>query len=478
MVKEDLIRIALAGKTNSGKTTMIRTLTRQAVGVIADRANVTQEVNKISSDADDVINRHIGIQAIFYDCPGFQMASLSRHFIHNLPELLKLDPKAKYDAIAIEAIKEVDVVLYVASLEDVPNDDYVNQIELIKALKKPCIVILNKFGQRVGDELQNEIKERAKQWKSKIHEISTFKVIHFDAHWKNPSSTNKLYKTIENLIPTERSTLFKAGLQKFYENQQNLRKRIALTIADLIIKSRESVNLDLFKDDILPEEEDLALKNKIENEITKAIKDYYEKIHQIYKLNATFNANDKIAYSKRSETHLSTVVSGGTASAGVGTVFGTAMGGAIGWVVGFFGTGGVGAVPAMLAGARFGATCTGILGLALGSIGSTNTYHEAQLDEEFLQVIFDKAVGLAYAMECHGFGLGTTLRDDDFRSIVEKAYKLRQKNYTEINFKSSTHQEIKLLAQTIFTEMESEKEIASSSNSKSWIIDAIFNKAA
>ncbi|NET62655.1 MAG: hypothetical protein F6K47_43165, partial [Symploca sp. SIO2E6] len=61
---------------------------------------------------------------------------------------------------------------------------------------------------------------------------------------------------------------------------------------------------------------------------------------------------------------------------------------------------------------------------------------------------------LAYAMACHGFGLGTTLRDEDVSFMVEKAHKLREKNYTEINFSSSSEQEIDLLAGAILREME------------------------
>ncbi|MDJ0556217.1 MAG: DUF3482 domain-containing protein [Microcoleaceae cyanobacterium MO_207.B10] len=459
MTDGNLIRIALAGRVNSGKTTMIRTLMRRVVGVVADRPNVTKEVEKVRSDGNDPHrNSYQGIQAIFYDCPGFQMASLSRHFINKLPELLKLDPKAKYDAVAIEAIKEVDVVIYVANLEDVPNDAYVNEIELIKTLEKPCVVLLNKFRQRAKEVSKSNTLERANQWKEKINQISSFPVLKFDAHWKAPLGTEELYKIIKELLPYERRILFEEGLNNFYNSQEDIRRKISLTIVELISTSRQRVSVDEMKDDIGPGDGESALKKKLENMVREALEKYFKTISEIYKLNAIQNTNDDIVYSQHVESRFWAVVTSSSTIAGVGTAFGSATGAAIGAVVGFFGLAGVGAGPAAMLGAQIGATIAGISGLGLGALSGQKTHYEGQVSQEFLQSTFDKGVGLAYAMSCHGFGLGTTLRDEDIISMVEKAHKLREKNYKDISLIFSSDREIDLLAQTILKEME-EKEV-------------------
>ena len=456
MVDGNLVRIGLAGRTNSGKTTTIRTLMRRAVGVVGDRPNVTQEVEKVRSSYGDEphTNEHVGIQAVFYDCPGFQMASLSRHFINDLPHLLELAPKAQYDAIAIEGIKKVDVVIYIANLEDVPNDSYVNEIELIKALDRPCVVLLNKFRQRAEEVSGNGARERAYQWEEKIAEISNFPVLYFDAHWRNPSSTEELYKIIKQLLPAERRVLFEEGLNNFYHSQKLLRKKIASALVQLIKTSRQEISVDEGKDDVAFGYGASALRQKLESMTRNAIEKYFETICAIYKLNAAPNANDDIAYSQSSETRFWEIITGGTTIGGMGTAFGSATGAAIGAVVGFFGLAGAGAVPGAIAGAQIGATIVGTIGLGLGAIGSTNTHHEGQVSEEFLKATFDRGVGLAYAMACHGFGLGTTLRDEDISAMLEKAHQLRENHYGETNFRSASEQQIHLLAEAILREME------------------------
>ncbi|NET59470.1 MAG: DUF3482 domain-containing protein, partial [Symploca sp. SIO2E6] len=400
MVESNLIKIGLAGRTNSGKTTTIRTLMRRTVGVVGDKPNVTQEVERVRSGYDNEphTNLHVGIQAIFYDCPGFQMASLSRHYINKLPDLLELDPKAKYDARAIEAIVEVDVVIYVANLEDVPNDSYVNEIELIKALGKPCVVLLNKFRQRAEEGTKSGAEDRANQWKIKISDISSFPVLYFDAHWKNPSSTKELYTIIKELIPAERRILFEEGLKKFDESQDSLRRSITSALVKLIDTSRQKVSVDEGKDGVSYNNWELALQKKVEKMIRNALEEYFETIYEIYKLNAKQNTNDEITYSQYSETRFWNVVTTGTTVAGVGTAVGSATGAAIGAVLGFFGLAGIGSLPGAIAGAQIGATVVGALGLGLGAISSTDTHHECQVSEEFLQATFDRGVGLAYAM--------------------------------------------------------------------------------
>ncbi|MBE9143788.1 GTPase [Planktothrix mougeotii] len=43
MDTKERVRIAVAGHTNTGKTTLIRTLMRTVVGEVRDSSNVTQE---------------------------------------------------------------------------------------------------------------------------------------------------------------------------------------------------------------------------------------------------------------------------------------------------------------------------------------------------------------------------------------------------------------------------------------------------
>ena len=111
------ITIGLAGHTNVGKTTLIRTFTKTTFGEVHDRRNVTKYAE---------IKRYDALQATFVDCPGFQNANLLLTYW----KVKEIDPEAAskvlatfpkeqiiYDERAMEAITSCDIVLYVATLE-------------------------------------------------------------------------------------------------------------------------------------------------------------------------------------------------------------------------------------------------------------------------------------------------------------------------------------------------------------------------
>ncbi|MBL1197621.1 MAG: DUF3482 domain-containing protein [Nostoc sp. GBBB01] len=447
-MNHNLVEIGFAGRTNSGKTTAIRTLMRKAVGVVGDRPNVTQVAEKFPSSLENPsANKHIGIQAIFVDCPGFQMASLSRHFIDKLEELLKLDAKAKYDARAIEALKEVDIVIYVATLEDVPNDDYVNEIELIKSLKKPCIVILNKFRKRSDKGSERSTMERAKLWKVRVREVCDFPVMDFDAHWQNPSSTKELYQHIKECLPKDCSVVFEEGLKNFYKHQDQIRKDISTAFVNLIKNCREKVNvIEITGKD--------TVEKKLKEQAYRATQEFFLKISEIYKLSASPNANDRFSFNHSSNTNFWDMVTNGAAGAGGGAAIGSAVGAVVGAVVGFFGGAGIGVGPGALAGAQIGGAILGTLGGSGGFIVGIDNRHQGQISEQYLAVIFDRAIGLSYAMASHGFGLGSNLRDEDITAMMERAKELRIKNYSNIKLLSASDEEISNLAQNLLRVME------------------------
>lgn len=225
--ESNLIRIGFAGRTNSGKTATIRTLMRKAVGVVANKPNVTREAEDYTADNSGV---YIGIQAVFVDCPGFQMASLSRHFLDKFDDLLKIDPKAIYDVRAIKALREVDVIVYVADLSNVPDDSYINEIELIKSLGISCVIVLNKFRKTFEEGNRTSAAEMIAQWRAKLREICHFAVIQLDAHWEKPSQVKELYRLISNSLKKDRNVLFEEGLRKFYVGTRKNRSRYSYSI--------------------------------------------------------------------------------------------------------------------------------------------------------------------------------------------------------------------------------------------------------
>lgn len=446
MSDTNLVRLGFAGRTNSGKTTTIRTLMRRAVGVVGDRPNVTQLVEELKDPENPHTNTHTGIQAIFVDCPGFQMASLSRHFINDFDTLLKMDKKAIYDARAIEALKKVDVVVYIANLEDVPNDDYVNEVEIIKALQKPCIILLNKFRKRSEEGSNQGAEDRANQWKIKMSQVSDYPMLLFDAHWKRPSSTREFYRLIKEALPQDRKILFEEGLKNFYKQQKEVRNDVSTAIVELILNCRKRVEI--------VGGEKKKVEKKLQKQVEEAFESFFSRISTIYKLSASQNADDDFSYNHSSRTDFWDVISTGATGAGGGAALGGAIGGAVGAVVGFFGGFGVGAGPGALAGAQIGATILGTIGGGGGGFLGIDQRHKGQVSEQYLKLVLDKSIGLAYAMASHGFGLGAHLRDEDIIAMVRKGHEIRESKFASINLINASRQEISELSQSLLKAME------------------------
>ncbi|MEK0189697.1 GTPase, partial [Microcoleus anatoxicus] len=71
------ISIAVVGHTNTGKTTLIRTLMKTSIGEVGDSANVTKKGQSYFFE---------GLQATFIDAPGFQYASNLMMYLDSLNE--------------------------------------------------------------------------------------------------------------------------------------------------------------------------------------------------------------------------------------------------------------------------------------------------------------------------------------------------------------------------------------------------------
>jgi len=116
--------IAVVGRPNVGKSTLINTLIGQKIAIMSDKPQTTR--NRILC----VLNLP-DAQAIFIDTPGMHKPK------HKLGEYMM---KA-----AEGSLKEVDAILFVVDATEKrgPKDDYI--IERLRTAKKPVILALNKL---------------------------------------------------------------------------------------------------------------------------------------------------------------------------------------------------------------------------------------------------------------------------------------------------------------------------------------------
>lgn len=133
--------VALIGRPNAGKSTLINTLLGKKVVIISDKPQTTR--NRIQC----ILTEERG-QVIFFDTPGIHKPK------HRLGEYM--------NTAAITALKGVDVAVYVvdASVSHGRGEEYV--LDIIRKSEIPCILALNKIDLIKENAIQAKIDEYSK----------------------------------------------------------------------------------------------------------------------------------------------------------------------------------------------------------------------------------------------------------------------------------------------------------------------------
>ncbi|MEG6520783.1 GTPase Era [Desulfotomaculum sp. 1211_IL3151] len=163
--------VALVGRPNVGKSTLLNKLVGQKVAIMSDKPQTTR--HKIHS----VLSRNEA-QIVFLDTPGIHKPR------HKLGEYM-VD-------VALGALKEVDAVLFLVEANEAPGpgDQYI--AEQLKGVKTPVFLMLNKI-----DLLQKEqVLERIIQYKDLLPFAEVIPVSAMAG-----DNVNRLIETIIKYLP-------------------------------------------------------------------------------------------------------------------------------------------------------------------------------------------------------------------------------------------------------------------------------------
>ena len=134
--------IAIVGRPNVGKSTLMNKLVKEKVAIVSDKAGTTRDQIRGIVNIQDS-------QYIFVDTPG----------IHKPKHLLG----EHMTAIALETLNDVDLIMFMldGTMEISTGDMFVN--EHIKQSKTPVVIIINKIDKLSDEEIEAkkaEIKEK------------------------------------------------------------------------------------------------------------------------------------------------------------------------------------------------------------------------------------------------------------------------------------------------------------------------------
>jgi GTPase SAR1 family protein len=240
------INVSLLSHTNVGKTTLARTLLRQDIGEVGDRAHVTEV-----AESHVLIESPAGDSLILWDTPGFGDSTrvLKRlqqgekpvgWFLSHVWDRFADRPFWCSQQAMHNAREISDVILYVVNAAEQPSSaGYIDaEMRILGWTGKPVILLLNQLGPpREAAQSQADVA----QWQAHIGQFKWIEmVLPFDAFARCWVQEGTLLAHVQRLLTGERQQAFarlrdswrERNLAVFRESMQALAEQIAAAGAD------------------------------------------------------------------------------------------------------------------------------------------------------------------------------------------------------------------------------------------------------
>jgi len=235
------IQFVLVSHTNSGKTTLARTLLGLDVGDVRDAAHVTT-----MSESHTLLRSTFADTLSLWDTPGFgdSVRLLRRLGMSDNPvgwflrEVLDRyrDRSFWLSQQALRSARDcADVVLYLVNASEDPGDTgyLASEMKILEWLKKPVLVLLNQIGPPLPGPQAEREEER---WRRHLEQYPTVRdVLALDAFARCWVHERVFYEAVAKLVDAPRSAGY-ARLLSTWErnNQQRFADAIRLTSSLLV----------------------------------------------------------------------------------------------------------------------------------------------------------------------------------------------------------------------------------------------------
>jgi small GTP-binding protein len=227
------LRVAIVGHTNTGKTSLLRTLTRDvAFGEISARPGTTRHVEGTSLMVGGAPRVDL------YDTPGLEdsatlLALLEenrdrgdgidriRAFLDSAAARGELEQEAK----VLRQVLDSDVLLYVIDAREPMLGRHRDELTVLGLAARPLIPVLNFTGSAESREVA---------WREHLARIGLHAVVAFDSVLFDPADERKLYEAVQAMLAPHYDLLQRL-IEDREEAWQALRRSAAATVADLLI---------------------------------------------------------------------------------------------------------------------------------------------------------------------------------------------------------------------------------------------------
>lgn len=395
----DSVRIVLVGHTSAGKTTLIRTLVRRAVGTISHSANTTQHQDPIP---------HEDLQATFVDTPGFQSATAFKRDVDKGIPLDESDEDLKYDIRASRAVAQSDVALYVADVSTTPDRSHEHELALTVMYQPRVVVVGNKLHAHSEDQrARQEAAGRRDDWQRVFTKNGLARVIWFDAHFDDRNKIDDLYRQIREALPDHRRDAFDRGIARFRDRQNGILAAMRQACFDKY-KSAESMS----------EQTSTSQRSIGENRLDKNLSQLsgelvieLSKIVAIAARHPTSFGNELEGLLLDTSDGLDVAIASGI-SGGIGALIGGALGAAAGAIAAAVGTGGIAAPAGAIIGAEWGAGVAAAILAILGGVGASES-RTVYASQNTLERVLKGWCCICWGLSNFGFGQSDSVLPQD-----------------------------------------------------------------
>ena len=248
------LKLAVVGHTNVGKTSLLRTLTRDVgFGAISHRPSTTQHVEgaRLSVDGEALIE--------LYDTPGFEDAVALYEYIEQLPKTAeRLDgpellqrflnssearQRFEQEAKVLRQLLQSDAGFYVIDAREPVLAKYRDELAILTMCGKPLLPVLN---------FVNSTEQREPAWREVLARLGLHALVRFDTIAPPQDGEQRLYENLSLVLDSQRPRL-----QRLIEHNQTQvlvrRKAAYRLIAELLVDvsaCRRSVHPDQLEEAI------------------------------------------------------------------------------------------------------------------------------------------------------------------------------------------------------------------------------------
>lgn len=237
----DIFRIAVVGHTNAGKTSLMRTLSRDAgFGEVSPSPATTREVTSIALLADGVP------VADFRDTPGLEDSIGLLEFVDRLrtdrrddgPSLVERflgtaesNGRFAQEAKALRQARIGDLVLYVVDARDRVLPRYQDELELLTRCGRPVLPVMN---------FTSDESARTEEWRDALARLGLHASANFDTVVYDAQDERRLFEAMRVLVEEHRDAIEALVADRSQRRERSL-DRASLAIAELLVDAASFV---------------------------------------------------------------------------------------------------------------------------------------------------------------------------------------------------------------------------------------------